>query len=117
MKRGYAALLGERLKFLPRSLAGGISATLHQATRYFGIFSTAFWAVAPHFHLLFIFFLFEFIPRCPDERDFRYAPTPVCGIFASLRQAAGNSNSKLRIGLGPAVDFPKKRDPKILKTV
>ncbi len=48
MKRGYAALFGERLKFL----------SPYQATGYFGIFATAFRAAAPHFHLnkVFIFF-------------------------------------------------------------
>ncbi len=47
MKRGYAAQMA---KGLPAS--GGLKfLSPQQATGYFGIFTTALWAVAPHFLL------------------------------------------------------------------
>jgi hypothetical protein len=56
---GYAAMIGEKLKFLsPQQLTG-----------YFRILSTALRAAAPHFRFnkVLIFFLFEFIPRCKQR--------------------------------------------------
>ena len=66
---------------IPAAPLGGISASLRQATGYFGIFATALRAAAPHFRFNFAlirflsFLLFEFIPRCPEGRDLRYAST------------------------------------------
>jgi len=55
MKRGYAAQIKERLKFL----------SPQQATGYFGIFATALWGAAPHFRLKeVLIFSFICIPRC-----------------------------------------------------
>ena len=49
MKRGYAAQMAKGNIPIPVAPLGGISATIQQATGYFGIFASAVWAAAPHF--------------------------------------------------------------------
>ena len=65
MKRGFAAQFGERLKFL----------SPHQATKYFGIFTTAHRAVAPHFCFKKDLILYLNSPRAASSGEFKFKLT------------------------------------------
>ena len=65
MKRGFAAQFGERLKFL----------SLQQATRYFGIFTTAHRAVVPHFRFKTDLILYLNSSRAASSGEFKFKLT------------------------------------------
>jgi len=76
MKRGFAAQFGERLKFLssqPRKR------DLRFTSTSYGVFRNFYHSPPDYGTELSLekgsYTLFEFIPRCPESRDFRFTPT------------------------------------------